>query len=105
MDKREDIIVKVKNYRDLVKASNFPMSIEKTYLFGSFANGVPTSVSDIDIAFVVKQWSGDFFEVIPPIWRLRERIDIRIEPHVIVPEEDYDGMFDIIQRTGLEITD
>ena len=103
MDKRTDIINKVKEYTDLVKHSDFPMQIEKVYLFGSFAKGNPHKDSDIDVAFVVNKWLGDFFGVIPPIWLLREKVDIRIEPHVIVPEEDYAGFLDEIKKTGVEI--
>jgi predicted nucleotidyltransferase len=103
MDKREDIINKVKAYAALVKNSGFPMPIEKTYLFGSFAKGNPHADSDIDVAFVVRHWVGDFFQVIPPIWRLREKIDWRIEPHVVVPEEDYGGLLNEIQKNGVEV--
>jgi predicted nucleotidyltransferase len=103
MDKREDIIDKVRAYQALVKNSAFPMSIEKVYLFGSYAKGNPHKDSDIDVALVVDKWVGDFFDVIPPIWRLRENIDYRIEPHVIVPQEDYAGFLDEIERTGFLI--
>ena len=103
MDKRKDIIRKVKNYSVLVKQSNFPMQIDKVYLFGSYAKGNPHSNSDIDVAFIVSDWKGNFFDVIPPMWKLTENIDLRIEPHVIVPQEDYAGFLDEIQRTGVLI--
>jgi predicted nucleotidyltransferase len=103
MDKREDIIEKVRAYQALVKSSTFPMSIEKVYLFGSYAKGNPHKDSDIDVALVVDKWVGDFFDVIPPIWRLRENIDYRIEPHVIVPKEDYAGFLNEIEKTGFLI--
>jgi predicted nucleotidyltransferase len=60
MDKREDIINKVKIYRDLV-LKDFPMEIEQVYLFGSYAKGTPHKDSDIDVAFVVSRFEGDFF--------------------------------------------
>jgi len=103
MDNRTDIIKKVRAYQSLVKKSSFPMKIEKVYLFGSHAKGNFRQDSDIDVAFVVNKWKGDYFDVIPPIWRLTEQIDYRIEPHVIVPEEDYAGFLDEIQRTGILI--
>jgi len=103
MDKREDIIEKVKNYRTLVNKSNFPMPIEAVYLFGSFAKGTANKDSDIDVALVVNHFEGDYFEVIPPIWRLRESIDFRIEPHVIARDTDYAGFINEIQRTGIQI--
>ncbi|MDR0612108.1 MAG: nucleotidyltransferase domain-containing protein [Dysgonamonadaceae bacterium] len=102
MDKREDIINRVRAYRDLVKNA-FPMKIEKVYLFGSYAKGTPRKDSDIDVAFVVSRFEGDFFKVIPPIWRLTEQVDVRIEPHVIARDTDYAGLLDEIRRTGIEI--
>ena len=101
MDKREDIIGKVKQYKQLVDNSNLLKDIEQVYLFGSFANGVPNNNSDIDVAFVVKNMEGNFFDIIPPIHRLTEKIDFRIEPHVLSRETDYAGFLDEIQRTGI----
>jgi predicted nucleotidyltransferase len=103
MDKRDDIIGKVRKYKQLVLNSNFPMKIESVYLFGSYAKGMPHEHSDIDVALVVKRFKGDFFSVIPPIWKLRRQIDFRIEPHVIARDTDYAGMLDEIQQTGILI--
>jgi predicted nucleotidyltransferase len=103
MDHRANIVKKVKKYQSLVKQSSFPMKIDKVYLFGSYAKGNPRRDSDIDVAFVVNKWQGDYFDVIPPIWKLTEQVDYRIEPHVIVPEEDYTGFLNEIQQTGIEI--
>ena len=101
MDNRTDIVNKIKAYQLLIKQSTFPMKIEKVYLFGSYAKGNFRQDSDIDVALVVDKWQGDYFDVIPPIWKLTEQIDYRIEPHVIVREEDYSGFLDEIQRTGI----
>jgi predicted nucleotidyltransferase len=103
MDKREDIILIAKKYLELVKGSNFPMQIDKAYLFGSYAKGSPQKDSDIDIAFIVNKWVGNYEEAIVPIWRLRKSIDFRIEPHIVVKDEDYAGFLPEIQRTGIEI--
>ena len=103
MDKREDIIVKVKDYQSLVKQSAFPMPIEAVYLFGSYAKGTANNDSDIDVALVVNHFDGDYFEVIPPIHRLIEKVDFRIEPHVIARDTDYAGFLDEIQKTGILI--
>jgi predicted nucleotidyltransferase len=104
MDKREDIILIAKKYLELVKASDFPMQINKAYLFGSFAKGCPQKDSDIDIALVVDEWVGGYEETVVPIWRLRKKIDFRIEPHIVVPDEDYADFLPEIQRTGIEIS-
>ena len=103
MDKTEDIISIAKKYSELVKASNLPIQIDHVYLFGSFAKGTPHKDSDIDIAFVVSNWKGGYFDTIVPIWRLRRGIDVRIEPHIIDPEEDYAYFLREVQRTGIEL--
>jgi len=101
MDKREDIISKVKQYKQLVDSSNLLKDIEQVYLFGSFVKGTPNKYSDIDVAFVVNTIEGDFFDIIPPIHRLTEKVDFRIEPHVVARDTDYAGFIDEIQRTGI----
>jgi predicted nucleotidyltransferase len=103
MDKREDIIDKVGQYKQLVVNSNLLKNIEQVYLFGSFAKGTSNNYSDIDVAFVVKHIDGDFFDIIPPINRLTEKIDMRIEPHIIERDADYAGFLDEILRTGVLI--
>jgi predicted nucleotidyltransferase len=102
MDKRNDIIDKVRTYKSLVEKT-FPMKIEKVYLFGSYAKGTPREHSDIDVAFVINHFEGNYLEVIPPIWKLTRKVDFRIEPHVIARDTDYAGFLDEIKRTGVEI--
>jgi predicted nucleotidyltransferase len=103
MDKTEDIISIARQYAYLVKASNLPIQIDKVYLFGSFVKGSPRKDNGIDIAFVVSNREGGYFDTIVPIWRLCEKVDIRIEPHIIDPEEDYAYFLREIQRTGILI--
>jgi len=56
-----------------------------------------------DVAFVVNNWVGNYEETVVPIWRLRKSVDWRIEPHFVVPEEDYADFLPEIQRTGVEL--
>jgi len=39
----------------------------------------------------------------PILWRLKRKIDFRIEPHVIARDSDYAGMLNEIQQTGILI--
>ena len=103
MDKRESIIDKVKTYQTLVRQSDFPMPIDAVYLFGSYAKGNAKKDSDIDVALVVNHFEGDYFDVIPPIWQLREGVDFRIEPHVVARDTDYAGFLDEIQHAGIRV--
>ena len=102
MDEREDIIEIVKNYHELVK-SNFPIPIKNVYIFGSYAKGNPHKDSDIDVAFVVNHFEGDFFEIMPILWKLRRQVDWRIEPHVVARDTDYAYFLNEIQHTGVQI--
>jgi predicted nucleotidyltransferase len=102
MEKRTDIIDKVKAYKALV-LQDFPMRVERVYLFGSYAKGTSHKDSDIDVALVVNHFEGDFFKVVHPLWKLTMDVDHRIEPVVVARDTDYAGFLDEIQRTGIEI--
>ena len=104
MDKTEDIIDTARRYANSVKASNLPIQIDRAYLFGSFAKGTPHKDSDIDVAFIVRNWTGDYFETVVPIWSMCRKFDTRIEPHIIDPEEDYAYFVQEIERTGILIS-
>ena len=103
MDKREDIIKIAREYADFVKKSDLPLQIDRAYLFGSYAKGTPHKDSDIDVAFIVSNWTGGYFDTIVPVWTMCENFDIRIEPHIIDPEEDYADFGKEIERTGILI--
>jgi len=103
MDERNDIINKVMLYKQLVINSKLPMEIENVYLFGSYAKGTQREHSDIDVAFVVNQFKGDYLNVISLIWKLRRQVDFRIEPHIVSHDTDYTGFIDEISRTGIKV--
>ena len=52
----------------------------------------------------VDEWVGGYEETVVTIWRLRKNGDFRIEPHIVVPDEDYADFLPEIQRTGIEIS-
>jgi len=104
MDKREDILEKVRVYKNAVQ-KDFPVKIEQFYLFGSYAKGNPHQDSDIDIAMIVDHLDDDYdFDTGTILWRLCRNIDLRIEPHLIARDTDYAYFVDEIERTGIEIT-
>ena len=99
MDKNE-VINKVKQYR-LLLVNHF--NIEAIYLFGSYAKDTYNENSDIDVAIVVNNITGDFFSVNPMLWKLRREIDDRIEPVLIDSNNDRSGFLEEIRRSGIEI--
>lgn len=99
MDKNE-VISKVKQYKLLLrKYFNF----DTMYLFGSYARDNFREDSDIDVAVIVSNISGDFFSVNPLLWKLRRQIDDRIEPVLIDRNNDRSGFLEEIKRNGIEI--
>jgi len=104
MDERENIIDKVKLYKELV-LEYFPIPIEQFWLFGSYAKKIAHKDSDIDIALVVSHLDKDYsvLNIEPILWKLKRQIDFRIEPHVIARDTDYAGFLNEIQQTGILI--
>ncbi|PKP46279.1 MAG: nucleotidyltransferase domain-containing protein [Bacteroidetes bacterium HGW-Bacteroidetes-1] len=99
MDKRE-AIAKVMEYKKLLHQY---FSFETIYLFGSYANGTNYSDSDIDVAIVVNQIEGDYFDITPLLWKIRRQVDDRIEPILIEKDFDDANFLSEIKRNGIEI--
>lgn len=75
---REEITAIAEKYADLVKEE---MNVEAVYLFGSFVTGNHDQDSDIDIAVIADDFSGDIIEDTLKLMRIRRKVDTRIEPH------------------------
>ena len=101
-DENRDIVDKVKAYKQVIQ-DWFPMPIEDMYLYGSYAKGSACKDSDIDVAIVVQHFEGNYFDIVPMLWRFTHKIDYRIEPIVIARDTDYAGFLDEIRRTGVQI--
>ncbi len=70
----------VKEYAELLKKE---LSLDQVYMFGSYAKGTYDDNSDIDVAVVAHDFTGDRFEDSLKLRKLRRKIDCRIEPHPI----------------------
>lgn len=99
MGKKEAIEI-AKKYKKLLE-EHFPH--DKVYLYGSYAEGRGSEDSDIDVAVIVNNIEGDFFETTPVLWNLRRRVDDRIEPVLIDRSNDKSGFLNSIIKTGVEI--
>jgi predicted nucleotidyltransferase len=82
----EEITAIAKKYADLVKKE---MNVEAVYLFGSFVNGNHNQDSDIDIAVITDDLSGDIIEDTLKLMRIRRKIDTRIEPHPLRKDNSF----------------
>ncbi len=79
------ILEKIKDYLKELKKHN--ISIEKAFIFGSYAKGNSRPDSDIDIAIISNDFEGIRFCDRDKLIPLRRRIDVRIEPIPFRPED------------------
>ncbi len=79
--------------------------VQAAYLYGSQVRGVATEWSDIDLAVISPDFSGDLFQERLALLRLAAQIDDRIEARPFTPEDfnDNDPLASEIRRTGLRI--
>lgn len=96
MDKRE-VIEKVRKYADLVSI-HFP--VRYVILYGSYAKGTVRKDSDIDVAVVVDKIDEDFLMSEVKLYRLRRKVDERIEPVLLEKDNDKSGFLEEILKTG-----
>ena len=99
MDK-SSVIKIAKEYAKLVIQNIKPVEI---ILYGSYAKGTAREDSDIDIAVIVTKVINDFLDEATMLYKLREDIDDRIEPKLIVEPHDYSGFLEDVRKTGYRI--
>ena len=99
MDQNE-VIRKVKEYSLLVSKH---FDLDRVILFGSYARGTSNEYSDIDVAVIVKSVTGDYFSVVPLLWKLCRQVDDRIEPVLFEKDRDESGFLAAILKQGIEI--
>lgn len=100
-----EIVAKIKKYIEELKKSG--ISVSKTFLYGSYAEGTMNSESDIDLLIV----SDDKMD--PDIkasiaWKLTGKTDSRIEPYLVTKkkfeEDDVSPIILSVKKFGIEIT-
>lgn len=93
----------VKNYLGVIAKHN--IRIERVFLFGSYAHGTAREDSDIDVAIISEDFSGDRFADRRLVIPLRRKIDRRLEPIPYRPEnfKENDPLVLEILKYGLEI--
>jgi predicted nucleotidyltransferase len=93
----------IRTYIGVIAKNN--INVEKVYLFGSYARGTAVDDSDIDIAIVSDDFSGDRFADRRRVVPLRRKIDRRLEPIPYRPEnfKENDPLVVEILKNGIEI--
>ena len=74
----------------------------KVYLYGSYSRDEQRPESDIDVAVVVPKIDGDWFTIVPPLWKYARQINSLIEP-VLMEENEHTPLYDTVIRTGLAL--
>ena len=96
----QKIIRMLERYKELLAQH---MVFEDLILYGSYAKGNARKGSDVDVAVVVGTISGDYFSTRPLLWKLRRRIDDRIEPVLVERSHDESGFLAEIIKNGIAI--
>lgn len=99
MDKAEAIKLG-KAYKKLVKKH---FDVKDVILYGSYGKGNPREDSDIDIAVVVDNIEGDYFDHVPLLWKLKRQVSNLIEPVLICGENEKSGFLENIRQTGIAL--
>lgn len=74
---------------------------KKIILYGSYSKGNPTQNSDIDIAVIVNEIEGDYLDNEAMLYKLRRRIDDRIEPILLEEVSDDSDFLEEVLKHGI----
>ena len=85
---------------EYAKVVNRELAPKNIILFGSYINGVPTEDSDIDIAVIFDSFQGNWLETATLLSRLKRKVSLLIEPHILDESEDVTGFLTHIRQTG-----
>ncbi len=101
-----EIINILSQYLNLLVDTGIP--VEKGLLFGSYATGDYTDESDLDLLVISPLFDqAKTGQILDTLWRLRRKIDPRIEPIAVGTQEfDNEGcspLIDVARRQGIEI--
>ena len=80
------------------------ITINKVILFGSYAKNCADEYSDIDIAIISDDFSGNIEEDFVLAMKACKNVDLRIEPHIFtVSDFENDCFSDEILKYGIEV--
>lgn len=104
MSQRE-VIEKLRKYCVLLNSSG--ITVEKAFLYGSWARGTALADSDIDVMIVSSQFDSDDHSVKAKAWRMTEKIDLKIEPYTVglnkFMNDKVSPLVQLVREHGVEI--
>ncbi|MHB8762757.1 MAG: nucleotidyltransferase domain-containing protein [Deferrisomatales bacterium] len=78
---------------------------DNAVLFGSHARGDADEHSDIDVGLFVDRLAEDrnVLTVLKALYRLALEVDVHIEPHLFIRDEDPTGFGATVERAGIPL--
>jgi uncharacterized protein len=102
---QREVIELLKKYCTLLILSGIP--VERAFLYGSYARGEATEISDIDIMLVSPIFDSADTDANIKSWSLTRKIDTRIEPYTVGSKrfltDDVSPLLQIVKQEGIEI--
>jgi len=101
----EEVIELSRKYVLLLSSQG--LSVEKVYLFGSYAKGSATTLSDIDLLIVAKNYMEDDDLLAGRMWMLTRKVSTKIEPVFVSSarfhKDDSSQLIQTVKNTGIQI--
>ena len=99
------VIEIIKTYISVLNQAG--ISIQKAFLYGSYARGEATKHSDIDIMLVSPLFDNSDNEANIKAWSCTRKVDTRIEPYTVGLQkyltDDVSPLLQIVKKEGIEI--
>lgn len=100
-----DVINIVRRY--LAVLANAGISVDKAFLYGSYANNEANDDSDIDLLLVSSQFDTEDDYVLAKPWLYSGKVDHRIEPYSVglkrFKTDRTSPIIELVRQTGIEI--
>ena len=100
-----DVINIINAYLKVLKQAG--ITIDKAFLYGSYARNEAGEDSDIDLMLVSSQFDTDDDYVLATPWIYSSKVDHRIEPLSVglqrFNSDDTSPVIEIVRQTGIEI--
>lgn len=102
---RIDALNIVKAYLKILKQAG--ITIDKAFLYGSFARDEANENSDIDLMLVSTMFDTDDDYILSKPWIYTSKVDPRIEPISVGLErfnsDDTSPIIDLVRQSGIEV--
>ena len=102
---KQSIITSLQKYINLLQEEG--ITIDKAFLYGSYASETENEDSDIDLMLVSRQFDKADDLVFGKIWALTKKVNSRIEPYIVgmvkFENDSLSPIIQIVKAQGLEI--